>query len=697
MNKRLHPICAAIAFLIAIGSTQAATRYVKSTASGTNNGTSWANAYTRLQDALALAASGDQIWIASGTYKPSTTGVRTQSFNVPSGVGLYGGFVGTEATLADRTSAASATILSGDLLGNDNGNRARTEPTRLDNTYNVVRVTGAASTVTFDRLTIQSGHSETYGDTYDRGAGIHFLASTVGNVVISNCIIRWNTARSTAGWFDDSNHAFTVTSTQVVENQTERGGAAGFGGSFTIQNSAFVGNRTENSRDGYQWGGGLFIANGTGQVINCIFASNYAAESGGAIFHNGGNTDVINCTFFGNSAGVIGQTFTNYNSLNFRVSNSIIWSSSGGGSVIGNDNYNFGGTYTQVRNSLVQGGYSGSGTVNVITGDPLFTNSASPLGADGLLGTADDGLRLGTGSPAINGGNNTYVLAGTTTDLAGGTRVIGTADMGAYEAVPTISNLTAAQRPGTKLVDITYDLAAAGLATVGVGIRVSNDGGATWSVPASSVSGAIGSSVVPGIAKSIVWNAGLDWPENHSTQLRVQVLAGDPAMPVSGFSYLLPGSFTMGRTSGDTDTDAPPVTVTVSGFYAQETETTKAQWDEIRTWASSNGYTDLGAGGGKASSHPAYGMSWWDAIKWCNARSQKEGLTPCYTVGGAVMKTGTTVPTVNWSANGYRLPTEAEWEKAARGGVEGKRFPWGSDTIDHTRANYYGLLAELSG
>jgi formylglycine-generating enzyme required for sulfatase activity len=159
----------------------------------------------------------------------------------------------------------------------------------------------------------------------------------------------------------------------------------------------------------------------------------------------------------------------------------------------------------------------------------------------------------------------------------------------------------------------------------------------------------------------------------------------------TGFSHIPGGSFTMGATSGDVYAWAPSITVTVSPFYIQQTETTKAQWDEVTTWAWDNGYSDLAEGEGKASNHPVQTVSWWDVVKWCNARSEKEGLTPVYTVFGAVMRKGTTEgggPVANWSANGYRLPTEAEWEKAARGGVSGKRFPWGTDTISHAQANF---------
>ena len=254
----------------------------------------------------------------------------------------------------------------------------------------------------------------------------------------------------------------------------------------------------------------------------------------------------------------------------------------------------------------------------------------------------------------------------------------------ALAADPVVSNLTAAQRPGTKLVDIRYDVAA-DTSTVKVTLEISSDGGTTWSVPVTSATGAVGNGVTIGAGKTITWNAGVEWNGKFTPQTRFRVVADDLLVTV----LIIPaGSFTMGRTSGDTDSDAPPLTVNVSAFYMGRYEVTKAEWDEVRTWAVANGYTDLATGAGKATNHPVQTVSWWDVVKWCNALSQKEGFAPCYTVSGAVMKTGTTAPAVNWSANGYRLPTEAEWEKAARGGLSGKRFPWG-DTISHSQANYY--------
>ncbi len=253
-----------------------------------------------------------------------------------------------------------------------------------------------------------------------------------------------------------------------------------------------------------------------------------------------------------------------------------------------------------------------------------------------------------------------------------------------WAADPVVSNLKAVQREGTKLVDITYDVAA-DTPTVQVSLQISGDGGATFAVRALSVAGAVGPGVSTGIGKALTWNAGADWNGQYSPQVRFKVVADDA--PV-GFATIPAGAFSMGDNL-DGLGDAPVRSVTVSAFYMGKTEVTKGEWDEVRTWAVGHGYTDLTAGAGKAANHPVQTVSWWDAIKWCNARSEKEGLAPCYAVGGSPMRVGTTAPTVDWATKGYRLPTEAEWEKAARGGLSGKRFPWG-DTISHSQANYWG-------
>ena len=161
----------------------------------------------------------------------------------------------------------------------------------------------------------------------------------------------------------------------------------------------------------------------------------------------------------------------------------------------------------------------------------------------------------------------------------------------------------------------------------------------------------------------------------------------------SGLALIPAGSFTMGNTfSGELYNELPLHTVYLSAFYMDRYEVTKALWDKVYNWAITNGYSfDYGAHG-KADNHPAHSMTWYDCVKWCNARSEKDGRVPAYYTDAGmtlVYKGGQVGPYVNWGS-GYRLPTEAEWEKAARGGLSGQRFPWGN-TISHSQANYYSF------
>jgi len=156
--------------------TQAAVRYVKSDATGTNTGTSWTDAYTSLQSALTAAVSGDQIWVAKGTYKPSVqvggTGPRYASFQMKNGVFIRGGFAGTETLVSQRTDfgvgGLNETILSGDIgtIGDN-----------WDNCYHVVNnppdgATPLTSSATLEGFTIRDGNADAYGGFEALGGGM---------------------------------------------------------------------------------------------------------------------------------------------------------------------------------------------------------------------------------------------------------------------------------------------------------------------------------------------------------------------------------------------------------------------------------------------------------------------------------------------------------------------------------------------
>jgi formylglycine-generating enzyme required for sulfatase activity len=160
----------------------------------------------------------------------------------------------------------------------------------------------------------------------------------------------------------------------------------------------------------------------------------------------------------------------------------------------------------------------------------------------------------------------------------------------------------------------------------------------------------------------------------------------------AGMAPIPAGEFTMGDTFNEGSTsELPAHTVYVSAFYMDQFEITKAEWDVVYNWAVEHGYTFDYVGLGKAADHPVHTISWFDAVKFRNARSEIEGRTPAYYTDSKFKKRyrrGQTTPYVQWNV-GYRLSTEAEWEMAARGGASGHRFPW-SDTneITHSRANY---------
>ncbi|NLF60595.1 MAG: formylglycine-generating enzyme family protein [Lentisphaerae bacterium] len=267
-------------------------------------------------------------------------------------------------------------------------------------------------------------------------------------------------------------------------------------------------------------------------------------------------------------------------------------------------------------------------------------------------------------------------------------------------AAPEITNIVCVQREGTKLVDITYDLADLASAYLTVSIRISKDAGATWDVPCTSVSGnGIGAEVTPGTGKSIVWNAGIDWNRQWSDQVQVEItattsltqmkpylvinlLAGPDAttypvttldaVPGSGWTdeykttklvlrRVPAGTFTMGSPTGElgrqADRESQHQVTLTKDFYVGVFEVTQKQWERVKanwpSWFSRPAYRDA---------RPVEEVSYtdirgndlgrgWPANNAVDANSF---------MGLLRAKTGLI----------FDLPTEAQWEYACRAGTE---------------------------
>lgn len=268
--------------------------HVDRNAGGANDGTSWADAYPRLQDALAAAVAPAEIWVAGGSYRPNEDFVLPpdapdDSFVITDGIAVYGGFDGLETLREQRDPVANPTILSGDLLGDDTDLGGGVWTGLSENSRHVLSI--ASGSPWIDGLTITAGNGAGEG-----GGGIIVAG---GSPQFVNCTIRRNTS-ATHGGGVVAGGSPTFTDCSFLDNL-----ATGSGGGVQIASgtATFSGCRFEENDAGAS-GGGLATAGATVHLDDCSFRMNDASSSGGAVFFDttSGELTVDRCLFESNIA-----------------------------------------------------------------------------------------------------------------------------------------------------------------------------------------------------------------------------------------------------------------------------------------------------------------------------------------------------------------------------------------------------------
>jgi hypothetical protein len=384
-------------------------RYAKPAATGTGNCSSWANACT-LQTALTGATSGNEIWVAAGTHKPTDGTDRTVTFQLVDGVALYGGFAMTETLRSQRDPAANITILSGDIgTPGDNG----------DNSYHVVTGANAfdatsATSATLDGFTITAGNANGIGG-FDQpyGGGIYsvFCSLTLTSVTFSG-----NSAQHGGGMYDFSGGP-------SLTNVTFSGNSAiDFGGGLRIDNGEPTLTTVTFISNSAKLGGGMYIITGSPALTNVIFITN-SANYGGGMYNNFGSPALTDVTFSGNGASYGGGIYNEggnpaFTNVTFSSNSAIL---DGGGMVIGafspaltsvtfvsNTAANGGGLFnTSVRLALTNVTFSGNSATGVSgVGGGMYNYSGSPALTNVTLAgnsatTQGGGMYNSTSSPAI--------------------------------------------------------------------------------------------------------------------------------------------------------------------------------------------------------------------------------------------------------------------------------------------------------